>query len=371
VTRFRHRLFGAGVLAVLAAPFLFGTVWTSGRVIVPADTVVFEDLYAFGSTVIVEGTVEGDLFTIAGDLRIVGTVEGDVVGLVGGPVRVAGEVGGSIRVAAVKVEITGTVGDDLAAAAIETSVAGDIGRDLLLVGGEVVLSGSIGRDAQLQALRLTIDGAVGHDVIARVDSLNVGSSADVAGDVLYRASSDALVAVDAAIDGQLTRRQVLAPVWAKAVTRLVEILSLFAVIVAGLASMWLFRATSTGAVGEVERRPWRAALVGTIALVAMPLLALPLFLTLVGIPVALVLLIAWVTALVLAPIPAITRLGALALRGRGGAAAALVVGAVVWRGAMWALPLVAGLIYLVALVVGLGSYLTAGWALRREHRAAV
>ena len=108
-------------------------------------------------------------------------------------------------------------------------------------------------------------------------------------------------------------------------------------------------------------------MVGVIALVAIPLLMLPLFLTLVGIPIALVLLVCWIVALVLGPIPAVTHLGSLLLRGRGGAAAALVVGAVAWRGSMWALPLIGGLLYLTALVVGLGAYMTAGWQLRRAH----
>jgi len=56
------------------------------------------------------------------------------------------------------------------------------------------------------------------------------------------------------------------------------------------------------------------------------------------------------------------------LRGSGGTAAALVVGAVVWRGAMWLLPLIAALVYLAALVLGLGAYATAAWSIRGEHR---
>ena len=79
------------------------------------------------------------------------------------------------------------------------------------------------------------------------------------------------------------------------------------------------------------------------------MIALPLFLTLVGIPVALFLLLLWALAIVLGPIPAVTRLGIVLLRGRAGTAAALVIGALVWRGAMWLLPLVAGFLYLAAL----------------------
>ena len=114
-------------------------------------------------------------------------------------------------------------------------------------------------------------------------------------------------------------------------------------------------------------RPWRAALIGLGALLVPPLLAVPLFLTLVGIPVALVILVAWVAVLLVGPIPAVTQLGTWVLRGRSGPAAALVVGVLVWRGAIWVLPLIGALIYTAALLVGVGSYVSAGWELRRAE----
>lgn len=361
------RLFGVGLIALLVLPLTIGSLRMSGRVIVRAEDVVTEDLYAMGGLVIIEGTVEGDLIAVTGDLRITGAVTGDVIALVGGPVEVVGTVGGSMRAAAITIEVPGMVGEDLAAVSVETTVLGSIGRDVLMVSGETGLFGRIGRDVLLQAVRLTVDGPVGGDVEVRVDTVDVGPDAAVAGDLVYQASRDAVVSDGAVVAGQLTRRDVIAPVWAKAVTRIVSILSLFSLIVAGLIAGWLFRGTASGAVSQVERHPWRSAGVGAVTILAVPILAAPLFLTLVGIPVALLLLIAWLCAIVLGPIPAVTRFGEVILSGRGGMAAALVVGAVIWRAAMWALPLIAGLIYAAVLLVGLGAYVTAGWELRRSH----
>jgi cytoskeletal protein CcmA (bactofilin family) len=316
--------------------------------------------------VIIEGTVDGDLFAIAGDVDISGTVQGDVIGLVGGSVRISGEVTGSVRVAAVETQITGEVGDDVAVAALEVAVDGEVGRDLLAAAGGVDLAGRVGRDVRLQSLRLSIDGVVGADVLARVDSLTVGEGATVGGDLLYRASADASVADGAVVDGRLSRQTVIAPVWAKAVSRAITVLSLLAVIVGGLIGLWVFRSTSIRAVSLAGDEPWRSGLVGAALVVGLPLLALPLFLTLVGIPVALLVLVAWGAALVLGPIPAVTRIGTAAMRGRGGLAVGLVIGVVVWRGLMWLLPLVSGLLYLVALVIGLGAFGRAGWSLRHQ-----
>ena len=361
-------LFGITAIGLLAAlPLIVGSLRISGQVIVTADDVVTEDLYAFGDRVIVEGVVQGDLFVITGNLTVSGRVEGDVVGMVGGPARISGEVGGSVRVAAVDLEITGTVGDDLAAVAAEGTITGAIGRDVLAVAGSLALDGAVGRDVRVQVFRLSIDAPIGRDVHARTDRLTLEDEAVVGGDVLYKASSDARIDPSAAVNGRLTRREVIAPVWAKAVTRLFAVLSLFGFVVAGLIAMWVFRGWSARAVEAVERRPGRSALIGLGILLVPPLLVLPLFLTLVGIPVALVLLLGWLVALFLGPLPAVTGAGKRLLRGRGGVALGLVVGTVLWRGTMWLLPLVATLLYLAALLVGLGAYGSAGWSLRRQH----
>ena len=102
-------------------------------------------------------------------------------------------------------------------------------------------------------------------------------------------------------------------------------------------------------------------------LLVLPLTALPLFLSLVGIPVAVVLLVAWVLAVLLGPIPAVTGAGIILMRERGGLYGGLVVGIATWRGAMWLLPLLAGLLYLGALAVGVGAF---ALAIREQRSAA-
>jgi len=171
------------------------------------------------------------------------------------------------------------------------------------------------------------------------------------------------------VNGRFTRRDVITPVWAQVASRLFVVFSILGFIVAGLLAAWVFRGWSGRAATAAELRPGRSALIGLGLLLVPPILVLPLFLTLVGIPVALVILIVWLCALFLGPLPAVTAAGTRLLRGRGGFAAALVVGTLVWRGAMWLLPLIALLLYLAALLIGLGAYGSAAWQLRRESAA--
>jgi hypothetical protein len=296
---------------------------------------------------------------------VTGTVQGDVIGLVWGPARFAGEVGESVLLASLRLDAGGRIGADLTTLTGEATVGAEVARDALVIGGSAEVAGSVGRDLRSQALRLTVDGEVGRDVVARVDDMVLGDAARVAGDVTFRASGEVWVSDDATVGGTLVRAQVLAPTWARAVTRLVGWLSVLGFLVAGVALFWVFRGTAPRSVGVARERPWRSALVGLGVLIVPPLLAIPLFLTLVGVPVAVLILLFWVVGLFLGPIPAVAAAGESLLRGRGGALGGFVVGALLWRAGLWALSLVAAVFYLVPLLVGVGAFTIAAWEARR------
>ena len=360
----------AGGLALPTVPVL-GSLRTADQVIVTEDDVVAEDLYAVGGRTIVEGVVQGDLVVLTGEVIVTGTVEGDIIGLVGGPVRISGEVGESVLVAAVRLESSGRVGSDVSGFVGEARVGGEVGRDVLLVGGKAEVTARVGRDVRAQAWQLVVDGEVGRDVVARVDDIALGDGARVAGDVTFRASDDVRVSSAATVGGSLVQAEVLAPMWAKALTRLLGWLSVLGFVVAGVALFWVFRGTAPRAVRVARERPWRSALVGLGVLVVPPLLALPLFLTLVGLPVAVLILLFWVVGLFLGPIPAVAAVGERLLGGRGGVLGGFVVGALLWRGGMWLLSLAAAVVYAIPLVVGLGAFTIGAWEARRGSRVEV
>jgi hypothetical protein len=358
----------AGGVALPAAPVL-GSLRTANQVIVTEDDVVREDLYAVGGRTIVEGVVQGDLIVLTGEVIVTGTVEGDIVGLVGGPVRLGGEVGESVLVAAVSLETAGRVGADVSGFVGEARVGGEVGRDVLVTGGEVEVTARVGRDVRSQAWRLIVDGEVGRDIAARVDDMVLGDAARITGDVTFRASDEARVSPSAIVGGALVQAQVLAPVWAQALTRLLGWLSVLGFVVAGVALFWVFRGTGPKAVRVARERPWRSALVGLGVLVVPPIVALPLFLTLVGLPVALLILLFWVLGLFLGPIPAVAAAGERLLGGRGGILGGFVVAALLWRGGMWLLSLAAAVLYLIPLVIGLGAFAIGAWEARRGSMA--
>ncbi|MCB2224328.1 MAG: hypothetical protein KQH83_09175 [Actinobacteria bacterium] len=358
-----NRLRSIAVVAALV-PLVLGLVRTANSIIVPAGDVITEDLYAFGGRVLVEGTVEGDVFALTGDLTVTGTVTGDVIGFAGSRVTVTGTVGGSLRVVSPTVDVRGAVGDDVAALAAGLSVDAVVGRDVLAVAGDAEVGGTVLRDVRTQAWDLDVRGQVDGDVRAKADRITLADGARVGGDVVYRASADARLAATAVVDGDLVRGRVFSPVWARATERVIAALGLLGLILAGLALGWLFRGTARRAVEAAGTRPGLTAGVGVLLLVLPPLLVIPLSLTLVGLPLALLLAVLWLLAVFLGALPAIAWAGTRLLGGRGGIAAGLVAGAVLWRGAAWLLPLAAVLLYVAGTVWGLGALGRAAWASR-------
>jgi cytoskeletal protein CcmA (bactofilin family) len=322
----------------------------------------------------VEGVIEGDLVITAGDLTISGTVEGDVLSLTSGIVRLepGGVVEGSFRSVGPQIQIDGDVHGDLFATGIAVGVGstGTVDRDVIMFGGTLTIDGIAGRDVRGRMISTEVSGSVGRDVDIAVERLSIRSGATVGGDVLYRSVNGADIAAGT-VDGQIVVLPAQSNFVFGVILALANLIGFLAFIVAGVVLLWLFRGTGEAAVEAVRHNPGRSFLVGLGAMVGGPLLILILAVTLVGLPLAALLLVAMLLAFVFGPIPAVGAAGALLLRRKGGIFGGFVVGAVVWRLGIWLIPIVGALIYLVGLIWGVGGWVLGGWRTRSARTAAV
>ncbi len=351
---------------VVPLPRLVPTLAQATTVIIQDGTVQEEDLYAFGSRVLIEGVVEGDLVVAARSVVVSGRVDGDVTGVVWDDVVVTGEVAGSVRVAARNVDVAGRVGDDLAALAWSVDVAGAVGRDVIASTGGLGVAGSVGRDVRGQMGSLRVAGEVNRSLEVAVRSLALGAGARVGGDVSYRSHAEAGVAPDAEVAGQFFRREPRAQLWTRAFRRATGLLSFYGFVVAGIAAAWVFRRSWPAAVQAVAARPWRSLAVGLGFMVLAPPAAVLLGSSVVGLPLALGIAAVWLAAFVLGPVPALAAAGRRLVRGRGGALGGFLAAAVVWRLAIWLLPAGGAILYLGVVAWGAGGWLLGARRVRAE-----
>jgi cytoskeletal protein CcmA (bactofilin family) len=356
------------VLAVMAPAI--ASVVTTDRFIVRAEDTFTEDVYVAAQSGRVEGTIEGDLVIATGSLVISGTVTGDVYALASGRVSVEadGAIGGSLRGAARDVVVVGTVTDDVAVTALTTSIdrgpGVEVGRDLVAFGGSVTLSGDVGRDVRGRVVNAAISGTVGRDLDVAVERLVIKGDASIGGDVLYRSTRQAAISPVATIAGQVVRLPAQSNFVYGVVLTIANLVGFLGFLVLGIIVLWFFRNSSSAAAGAVIGHPIRTFLIGLAFVVVAPVAALVLAVTLVGLPVAVMVLLGILVLLLVGPVPAVTAFGDRLLRGRGGLFGGFLFGAVLWRLGIWLIPLVGGVLYLVGLVWGTGGWVYGGWRLR-------
>ncbi|ELZ32065.1 bactofilin family protein [Halorubrum tebenquichense] len=331
----RRRIAIALAVVALLSPLATGlaaaqsTQGTGGAVVV-AEGETVDGLQTAAGTVVVRGTVAGDLSGAAGSIRIAetGRIDGDV-SAAAGTITVEGRVGGDVEVGAGAFELT------------------DTGR----------IDGSL----DVGAGSVRVDGAVGGDVRATADDVVIGPNADVGGEFRYDAetftrSPDATVAGGIAEDTSLGGDSGvgfggdLVPSWVGGVYGVAVNLAL------GALLLLAFPRFSRGVADRVARGALRSTAVGLGVLVGVPVLLALVAITVVGIPLALVGIAAYVVALWVGSVYGRYALGSWVLDRLGSPNRwlALVVG-VIGVALVGRIPWIGGLVDLVVLLFGVGA----------------
>ena len=356
-------LFSVVPLVASIAP----SVVTTDLFIVSEDEPIAEDVYVAATSGRVEGRIDGDLVITVGSLSISGTIAGDVLALSSGTVTIeaGGVVEGSVRAASPRVVVNGDVRQDLffTGIAADIGATGTVGRDVIMFGGTLAIDGAVGRDVRGRLVTASVAGSVGRDIDLAVQRLSIDAGAAVGGDVLYRSSSEARIA-PGAVDGQIIQLPAQSNFVYGVILAIANVLGILAFIVSGIILFWLFRSTGPAAVEAIERHTVRTFFIGVLALIAAPLLILLLAVTLVGLPLGALLLVMLVLALVFGPVPAVAAAGDVVLRRKGGIFGGFVLGAVVWRLGIWLIPFVGVVLYLAALIWGVGGWILGAWRVR-------
>ncbi len=317
----RHRkggqLASLGIAAVLCAGVVVSEPasaldvrYDKTLVTIAADETVDDTLLIAAETVFVRGNVTGDLLVVGRRIEIDGNVEGNVVAFAES-VTVRGSVGGSLLSAAERVELReATTGSDLWAAAETVSIdmASRVEGNAALAGEKTLVAGYVGKDLYAMAETVELDGSLGASLEALANRVRLLDGAHVGGDARLRIDSDAKLyrADGAQVDGGI---EFLAkPDTAKRKNRytdlefyLWQLARLVSAVLVGICLLWLFPAWRSLSISSgIEGL--KSAGIGLAALVGLPLLALVVAFTLVGLPFSFFAIVAWLLVLYVAKI---------------------------------------------------------------------
>ncbi len=286
--------------------------------------------YAAGGTVTVAGTVKGDVYCAGQNIIVSGTVEGDVI-CAGMTVKVSGTVGGDVRLAGQFVTLDGTVGKSasLFGSVVDVTKSSKIGQDLTGAGETLNLDGTVARDAVLAGTEVTLLGAVGRNSEINAQSLTVSDKASVAGNVRYTGPTEGSIA-EGSVKGEVeyikkTNDESNGGSWLASVLYMTLAL-LFLSLILVLAMPQVLN--NMAVIGQ--KRLGMVIASGLLLLVATPFVAVLTAITVIGIPLAIILMLVWVVLLLVSGPVTAFYLGRLLLRKySNNAIASMMAGALV------------------------------------------
>lgn len=307
---------GLGCAALLApAPASAIEIRTGEDVVkIAAGETIAGTLIAAGDSVTIEGVVDGDLFAAGERIEITGRVTGNVYS-VGEEHEIKGEILGSLVVAGEVVDISGSVGGNLYAAGgtvflRETGKA----RDVVLAAGSGRVEGGVARDLIGVGESVQIRGQVGRDVRTWSGGFGLGETASIGGNLeIHTTTSGRIeIAPGAKIGGEKRElrdmesdeeqhgwfhEHLMGPLLLGVAALLTGLV--FHAVVPSLFGVQVSDAAGLG----------RSLGLGALVMIGGPILIAIAGITVVGIPLAVIGLFAYLTALFLALLASAALLG--------------------------------------------------------------
>lgn len=361
------------LLFLMTAPgAMAATFKRGGTITIPEGQVINDDLYVAGGTVTIEGDVNGDLIVSGGTVIVNGNVKQDLLAA-GGTVILNGTVGDDIRAAGGTVTINKTVQDDVVVAGgtIDIQKGSTIRGDLIAAAGDIGLRGRVTGQARISGGSLAISGTVGGNLRFEGDRLRLSDGARIGGNLTYRAPARATISDGARVDGKTAytrtpraRERREAATAGQIIGAFVFALFWFFVfligrLIVGVLFVLMSPNASLTITKMISDKPWPVLGIGLAVLFVTPFVSLILMFTLVGIPLALIILGLYALAIYLSMIVTGLWLGRLIL---GSFARnteprtiwAMTLGVVILA-IVTAIPFLGWLISLVSVVFGLGA----------------
>ncbi len=292
----------AFLLTLVGAPAAFAADFrTDTSISIGEDEVIDDDLYLLGTTITINGTVNGDVFAAGNTLSINGTVNGNVY-LLGQEVSVSGTVSQGVRITANSVSISGSIGEDLLLLANTANVDGNanIGRDLIVTVDTLNLDGTVQRRLAGNAQTATLNGSVGTNVDISVETLTVTEDASIGGNLTYRSDEEAEISSGAEIGGDLTLEMmddVEVATGFSLDSIAIGIVGLIMAAVYGTVLLVVFPRLTVTASNQLLEKPVMSIGMGIVFLIVIPIVAVLVMITVIGIPLGLITLLLYGIAL--------------------------------------------------------------------------
>lgn len=300
-----------GLLALfllLPLPILAKTMQANDLITVSSDQVIDNNYYAAGNTVNIYGTVNGDIFVVGNTITIDSqNINGDVFAA-GNTITIKGTINGSLRLAGQNIFIDGNIRDNVLAGgqSLNLNSGSVINGHASLAGQNIDSRGIIHGQLEAASERAYLNGQIDKDVYLHLGQtgLQVDSQAKVGGKLIYKALEQGQVSDKAQMaQGVFFEPQV--PTQKSAWTGFGlkgMIFKFFGLLVVAMIIMHFWPKFLAQAAERAKQNKASIFFKGFAWLILTPILLILLAITIIGLPLAGILFVLWLTALYLANI---------------------------------------------------------------------
>lgn len=312
-----------------------------------------------------EGKIDGCVFSAGQDTGSKASVKG-ILFTAGYNVNAGGESEYTMA-AGYKVNLSGYTANDVFAAGNAVVIDGAVERDLFAAGNAISIKGKIGRTVYAAGNTVTLKGIVGGDIYVSAQKIFIDSSAAIGGtlhynsDALIEAPEDVLgnaeIYVEDAPDSQEAEAPKTTGFFGSVLKKFLGFLGIVVVAYALLLFTKTWEVTDKKYYNAPFEKYAKAFGIGFAVLVAIPVASLLLFVSNIGIKLAVILLMLYVAALLAASVFFAFFIGSLIYRKLFSAKpcywAELPIGIFVYVVA-GCIPFIGGIVKFIAVTLGLG-----------------
>ncbi|PIO04514.1 hypothetical protein COT48_00070 [Candidatus Woesearchaeota archaeon CG08_land_8_20_14_0_20_47_9] len=352
------------ILALLLSFSASAAEFKTGEEVASTASIVNDNLYITGGRIDVGNTINGNLVAAGGQVTTTGQVNGDAT-LAAGDISAAGYIRDDLRVAGGNIMISCITDGDVSAAGgrIVVSPEAVIGKSLVIYGGDVSIEGNVKGDLIVRAGRLVINSVVEGDADIVSDELAFKEDAFIKGSLTYSGRSAGSIDHKMVGGGIILKpSQTRVMPMMLGLGGLSRVNSAILMIVVGIILLIIMRRFCLDAAKAVLNRFAMSIAYGLLGIIGIPILAVFLIITIIGIPAALLLLLLYLVLLYVSNIIASLILGQIILKAYlrvdTSPFISLVIG-VVALSLIRIVPIIGGIVGFIALLAGIGGIITA------------
>jgi len=336
----------------------------SDNLVIPESTLIQDDYFISGNNIKFSGSVEGDFISASRTLTSKGVIGGNLMSIAQ-DIDISGDVGGSFRGGGQNISLDGKLKRNFLgfAASINLKESSEVGGDVIAFCGELKVSGKVGKGIKGSVGSMVISGIIDGDVNVKADEISIMPDAKINGNLFYKSKKEAKIEKGAQITGETKWTKVI-PKKKKGVgltggKLLIKFLFLCASIATGLF-MLLVAKKEVKAVKESIFKDFLKNLgLGFVFVICIPVAAIILLFTVIGTPISIIVIFAYLILFYIAKIFVGFALGEKVLQifktnGVPAPVWSLIVGLLILY-ILFLIPYIHWIVYLLVLFVGFGS----------------